>query len=127
MRLREEVVGPGVDLRPVRDGGLAVAPDLGQVQLQERIHHVPLGRLDPLRPGMAQRGDELLGGDLAAHVPRRLVRAEVGAVAEGQHGVPADRVANLGVGAGHRPEVPEALRAVRGAGEHVQDRPFRQP
>jgi hypothetical protein len=80
VRLGEQVVLPGVDLRSVDRDHLAVAPDPSHVQLGELVDHVGGAAVDLGGVGVLVAGRvDLVRADLAAHVPGDLGRAEVGA------------------------------------------------
>ncbi|MBW0288746.1 hypothetical protein ATN37_02065 [Rhodococcus sp. MH15] len=69
--LGEQVVLPGVDLRAVDGDDLPVAPHPGHVQGGERVDHIRRASVHFVGGGvLVARGVELVGGDLAAHVPR---------------------------------------------------------
>ena len=127
--LGEQVVLPGVDLRAVDGDDLPVAPHPGHVQGGERVDHV--GRAPVYLVGggvLVARGVELVGGDLAAHVPGHLGRAEVRAVGVGGEHVPAQNVAaDLRVRPGRRPQVPRPPGQIGGAGEDVEQAALGQP
>ncbi len=113
---------PGVDLGAVDGDHLPVAPHPRHVQRVERVDHVCRVLVDLVGGGvLVARGLELVGEDLATHMPGHLARAEVPAVGIGGEHVPAQRVtADLRVRPRRRPQMPRPPGQIRRAGQDVE-------
>lgn len=82
--LGQQVVLPGVDLGAVDGDNLRVAPHPGHVQGREGVDHIRRALADLVGGGvLVARGVDLVGRNLAAHVPGDLGRPEVPAVGVG--------------------------------------------